>query len=176
MDETPAAVYQARLMERLQRAGGELTLQEAFAEVDRMERLGLFLAMLELVRLRRISVSQEELLAEIRGMYREFTDNGGGTSVNLQGIRFDTKDGGVLPLDKYLAATLELRGGPERIGELASGRGLSPKYLSALWQALNATNANFLLDPIRARWRAAAPPASLPCGRRCASWRSSGRK
>src|SRR5688572_12461123 len=51
----------------------------------------------------------EELLGEIRGTYREFTDNGGGTSVNLQGIRFDTKDGGVLPLDKYLAATLELR-------------------------------------------------------------------
>src|SRR6266705_7125456 len=47
----------------------------------------------------------EELLAEIRGTYREFTDNGGGTSVNLQGIRFDTKDGGVLPLDKYLAET-----------------------------------------------------------------------
>src|SRR5437667_11514095 len=51
----------------------------------------------------------EELLAAIRATYREFTDNGGGTSVNLQGIRFDTKDGGVLPLDKYLAATLEMR-------------------------------------------------------------------
>jgi hypothetical protein len=50
----------------------------------------------------------EELLAEIRAAYREFTDIGGGTSVNLQGIRFDTKDGGVLPLDKYLAATLDL--------------------------------------------------------------------
>src|ERR1043165_2901020 len=49
----------------------------------------------------------EELLAEIRATYREFTDNGGGTSVNLQGIRFDTKDGGGLPLDQYLAATLE---------------------------------------------------------------------
>ena len=53
----------------------------------------------------------EELLAEIRATYREFTDNGGGTSVNLQGIRFDTKDGGVLPLDKYLAAALEVAAG-----------------------------------------------------------------
>ncbi len=53
----------------------------------------------------------EELLAEIRRTYRQFTDNGGGTSVNLQGIRFDTKDGGVLPLDKYLAATLEVAAG-----------------------------------------------------------------
>jgi hypothetical protein len=31
----------------------------------------------------------EELLTDIRGVYREFTDQGGGTSVNLQGIRFD---------------------------------------------------------------------------------------
>ena len=69
----------------------------------------------------------EELLAEIRGVYREFSDNGGGTSVNLQGIRFDTKDGGVLPLDKYLAATLELNGAPERLHTLAIERGLSPK-------------------------------------------------
>src|SRR5438876_7886481 len=53
----------------------------------------------------------EELLAEIRATYREFTDNGGGTSVNLQGIRFDTKDGGVLPLDKYLEVTLEVAAG-----------------------------------------------------------------
>src|SRR6266567_589817 len=69
----------------------------------------------------------EELLAEIRAKYREFTDNGGGTSVNLQGIRFDTKDGGVLPLDKYLAATLEmhalgLRGQAERDPALAGAR------------------------------------------------------
>src|SRR5207249_11772332 len=53
----------------------------------------------------------EELLAEIRATYREFTDNGGGTSVNLQGIRFETKDGGVLPLDKYLEVTLEVAAG-----------------------------------------------------------------
>src|SRR5437899_10601878 len=51
----------------------------------------------------------EALLAEIRATYRQFTDNGGGTLVNLQGIRFDTKDGGVLPLDKYLAVLLEER-------------------------------------------------------------------
>src|SRR6266516_332640 len=69
----------------------------------------------------------EELLAEIRGMYREFTDNGGGTSVNLQGIRFDTKDGGVLPLDKYLAATLEVAAGVSPAvepGILPGGKGV----------------------------------------------------
>src|SRR6059036_2877140 len=110
----------------------------------------------------------EELLAEIRGMYREFTDNGGGTAVNLQGIRFDTKDGGVLPLDKYLAATLDLQAlglrgqakrdpaldGPRNddseskapsslrfagaLQKLAAERSLSPKYLSTLWNTLNS--------------------------------------
>src|SRR6266545_333253 len=106
----------------------------------------------------------EELLAEIRGTYRQFTDNGGGTSVNLQGIRFDTKDGGVLPLDKYLAATLELssrRGDeaeaaskpanpPPHVGgyeKLARERGLSPKYLRALLELLSSTRPSLLLDP-----------------------------
>lgn len=112
----------------------------------------------------------EELLAELRGVYREFTDNGGGTSVNLQGIRFDTKDGGVLPLDKYLAATLELRGPPDRLDELAGERGLSSKYLATLWQALNATNANFLLDPIRARWRAAKVEDAAALAQEISRW------
>ena len=126
----------------------------------------------------------EELLAEIRGVYREFTDNGGGTSVNLQGIRFDTKDGGVLPLDKYLATTLELRGllprparndrdkgrSEEPIHRLASERGLSPKYLTTLWIALNSTNTSFLLDPVRARWRAAKPGDAPALAREISQW------
>ena len=40
----------------------------------------------------------EERLAAIRQFYGRYTQNGGGTSVNLQGIQFDTRDGGVLPL------------------------------------------------------------------------------
>src|SRR5262249_3498369 len=51
----------------------------------------------------------EEKLAAIRAFYAQFTEPGGGSSVNLQGIKFDTKDGGVLPLEQYLRATLELR-------------------------------------------------------------------
>jgi hypothetical protein len=97
----------------------------------------------------------EELLAEIRGMYREFTDNGGGTSVNLQGIRFETKDGGVLPLDKYLAVLLKERGEAGRPSVVPAG--LSAKYLKTLRATLNDRQPNFLLDPIRARWRAATP-------------------
>ena len=51
----------------------------------------------------------EERLAAIRAFYARFTEKGAGSSVNLQGIKFDTKDGGVLPLEKYLEATLEIR-------------------------------------------------------------------
>jgi segregation and condensation protein A len=65
LDDTPAAVYQADLLERLGQAGGRLALQEAFEERERAQRLGLFLAMLELVRLRRIVVRQEDLLCDI---------------------------------------------------------------------------------------------------------------
>jgi segregation and condensation protein A len=66
LDETPAAAYQAQLLERLEAApGGRLALQALFAGRDRVHRLGLFLAMLELVRLRRVTVTQEDLLAEI---------------------------------------------------------------------------------------------------------------
>ena len=38
-------------------------------------------------------------LAKIREFYREFTDSRGGDKVNLQGIVFDTNDGGRLPLE-----------------------------------------------------------------------------
>jgi len=66
MDDTPAALYQADMLDRLGRAdGGRLTLQETFQGCARPQRLGLFLATLELVRLRRIDVRQQDLLAEI---------------------------------------------------------------------------------------------------------------
>ncbi len=157
----------------------------------------------------------EELLAEIRGTYRQFTDNGGGTSVNLQGIRFDTKDGGVLPLDKYLAATLEVAAGVspavepgilpggksvdgsnraatssarsggkvppstaggtpaatvQRLNAFAAERGLSPKYLSTLWNTLNSTEPSLLLDPIRARWRSAKPGDAADLAKEISQW------
>jgi len=51
----------------------------------------------------------EELLTEIRRLYRSYTDSQGGDKVNLQGIVFDTNEGGRLPVEKYLKATLEFR-------------------------------------------------------------------
>ncbi|HMJ91241.1 MAG TPA: DUF1587 domain-containing protein, partial [Candidatus Acidoferrum sp.] len=110
----------------------------------------------------------EELLAEIRGTYREFTDKGGGTSVNLQGIRFDTKDGGVLPLDKYLAALLEERVGGRKASSATNG--LSGKYLKTLRERLISRQPNLLLDPIRARWRSAKPEDAAALAKEISQW------
>lgn len=101
----------------------------------------------------------EEILAEIRGFYRQFTDSRGGDKVNLQGIVFETNEGGRLPLEKYLLATLELSDAVENGGKtveaVARAQGLSPKYLGMLMNALNRTEPSLLLDPVRARWRTA---------------------
>ena len=110
----------------------------------------------------------EELLAEIRGTYREFTDKGGGMSVNLQGIRFDTKDGGVLPLDKYLAALLEERTGGRKSSSATNG--LSAKYLKTLRETLDSKQPNFLLDPIRARWRSAKSGDTSALAKEISQW------
>src|SRR5688572_1799867 len=107
----------------------------------------------------------EELLAEIRSTYRQFTDNGGGISVNLQGIRFDTKDGGVIPLDKYLAALLN-----ERESKAVSAGDLSPRYLATLREVLNSKEPNLLLDPIRARWSSAKPDDATALAREISQW------
>ena len=94
-------------------------------------------------------------------LYAQFTEPGGGTSVDLQGIKFDTKDGGVLPLEKYLSALLEERA--NRGKPTPASRSLSPKYLNTLRAALNGTQPSILLDPIRARWRAARRPSLHSC-------------
>ena len=83
----------------------------------------------------------DQLAARIQAFYRQFTTDGGGQAVNLQGIRFDTNQGGVLPLQKYLAATLEerdaLSSGGKNVEQVATERGLNAKYLRTLWAALN---------------------------------------
>jgi hypothetical protein len=103
----------------------------------------------------------EERLAAIRAFYARFTENGGGTAVNLQGIKFDTKDGGLLPLEPYLEATITerdlIKTGRKSPAVVAGDRGLNAKYLGTLWTALNGTNPSVLLDPIRAQWGSAKP-------------------
>jgi hypothetical protein len=101
----------------------------------------------------------EERLAAIRQFYGRFSVNGGGSAVNLQGIKFDTKDGGVLPLKKYLELTLAerdaLKSKKKSVVEIARQSGLNAKYLGTLWVVLSDTKPSLVLDPIRAKWRTA---------------------
>lgn len=60
IDDTPVALHQADLIDRLERRGGEpMNLLDVFAGCDAPARVGLFLAALELVRQRRLDVQQE---------------------------------------------------------------------------------------------------------------------
>ena len=66
MDDTPIALHQEDLLDRLTRAReGRLTLQETFEGHSRGQRIGLFLATLELVRLHRVTVLQDDIDSEI---------------------------------------------------------------------------------------------------------------
>ena len=103
----------------------------------------------------------DQTLADIRSFYARFTKNGGGSAVNLQGIKFDTKDGGVLPLDTYLEATLvereSIKTNRKSIADVARERNLNAKYLGLLWDSLNNKTPSVLLDQIREGWNAAKP-------------------
>ncbi len=112
----------------------------------------------------------DELLAEIQAFYREFTEDGGGSAVNLQGIKFDTNQGGRLPLERYLSAALATRdaleAGQTSLEKVAAERRLNAKYLTRLWQELappteQAPAASLLLGAVRERWRTASA-AELP--------------
>ncbi len=115
-----------------------------------------------------------ELLAEIRGFYREFSDSRGSEQVNLQGIVFNTNDGGRLPLEQYLAATLAERSalatGARTIADLAKDRNLNAKYLGTLWKSLTSTEPSLLLDVIRSRWRTAKASEAAALTSEIAVW------
>ncbi|MCL4204943.1 MAG: DUF1592 domain-containing protein [Pirellulaceae bacterium] len=105
----------------------------------------------------------DQCLARIQSFYRRFTADGGGTAVNLQGIRFETNQGGLLPVGEYLAATLAHRdallSGRGTIEQVAAECGLNARYLALLWKALTRDDASrsILLDAFRERWRGAGP-------------------
>jgi hypothetical protein len=109
----------------------------------------------------------EEILAKIRALYAEYTDGHGGSKVNLQGILTETNTGGRLPVERYVAAALAerkaLRSGSKNVAGVAGERGLSPRYLGALWAMLESSEPSSSLDEIRGLWRAtdADDPAAV---------------
>jgi len=116
----------------------------------------------------------DETMTQIREFYRQFTDPSGGTQVNLQGIISETNQGGRLPLEKYLAATLaereSLANGGETIGGVARKHGLNAKYLSLLWNRLTASEPSLVLDGLRKRWRTANPEDAAALATEVAAW------
>ena len=63
-DDTPIALHAADVQDRLKREGS-LTFVDVFAGRTRAEMIGLFLALLELIRQRRVRVEQEGLFGKI---------------------------------------------------------------------------------------------------------------
>lgn len=122
----------------------------------------------------------QDTLAEIREFYRRYTDPRGGDKVNLQGVVFDTNQGGRLPLEKYLAALLTNRDGindgTKPIIAVALEHGLSPKYLSLLWTKLNGPSddgASLLLNDLRQHWKQAKPADAPALAAEVARWQQS---
>src|SRR4029077_15350827 len=99
----------------------------------------------------------DEAVSRIRRFYQAFTDPGGSTQVNLQGLVWETNEGGRLPLEKYLHATLRereaLKAKRKTIEEGAREHRLNARYLGTLWHRLTGQEPSLLLDGLRARWR-----------------------
>jgi hypothetical protein len=115
-----------------------------------------------------------ETLERIRNFYARFTDSGGGTQVNLQGIVFGTNDGGRLPLEKYLAATIRhrdaLASGVKSVPDVARAERLNAKYLGILWATLSASGPSPILDGLRTRWRKARAEEAPALAGEIARW------
>jgi len=58
-DDTPVSLHAADIQDRLERENGSLTLDEIFAGRSRAEMIGLFLALLELIRQKRVRAEQD---------------------------------------------------------------------------------------------------------------------
>src|SRR5579863_8772728 len=118
----------------------------------------------------------DDTLAKIRDFYRQFTDTSGGTRVNLQGIISDTNQGGRLPLERYITATLvereQLTAGTTTIEAAAKKHGLNAKYLGILWNKLNSSGPSLVIDRLRARWRQAKPENAAALAADITAWQN----
>ncbi len=117
-----------------------------------------------------------EILARIRETYRQQTNPQSEASVNLQGIVFNTNEGGRLPLEKYLAATLaerdSLAAGTKTAQAVAGERGLNAKYLAGLWNVLTGNEPSLVLDALRVRWQHAQPGDAASLAADIAQWQN----
>jgi len=71
IDDTPIALHAADIVDSLERAGGQQPFEEIFAGRRKPEMIGLFLALLELIRQRRVGAVQERPCSTIMLALRE---------------------------------------------------------------------------------------------------------
>lgn len=65
IDDTPIALHEEDIVDSIEHAGGSQRFEEIFAGRSKSEMIGLFLALLELIRQRRIRVSQDSAFGTI---------------------------------------------------------------------------------------------------------------
>ncbi|MEE9293862.1 MAG: segregation/condensation protein A [Phycisphaerae bacterium] len=65
IDDTPMALHAADIVDSLERADGSQTFEVIFTGRTRVEMIGLFLALLELIRQRRIRITQDQQFGPI---------------------------------------------------------------------------------------------------------------
>lgn len=64
-DDTPIALHQEDLLDRLAQGDGRVVLRNLFDGRTRMEQIGLFLATLELAKQRRVIIEQDDALGDV---------------------------------------------------------------------------------------------------------------
>jgi segregation and condensation protein A len=64
-DDTPVSLHAADIQDRLEREGGSLRFEQIFEGRTKAEMIGLFLALLELIRQDRVRIEQEDIFAPI---------------------------------------------------------------------------------------------------------------
>ena len=112
-----------------------------------------------------------ERLERIKTLYSKYSDNRGAEAVNLQGVAFNTNQGGRLPFDRYLQSLLrhwpKVLSGELDYESVAHGEGLSPKYLKTLADVLqtntapeNAKSQSPLINELARQWQAAVEKQS----------------
>lgn len=125
-DDTPIALHAADLMDRLGRQGS-LTFREAFeGGAQRGEIVGLFLALLELIRQKQVVVQQEKVFGEIYLFPR--TDTGGSQDTRGEDV--------MIAFDEKFAVEPETDAPPHRsVGLIAAAGATLDRLDSALENA-----------------------------------------
>ncbi|MFO1062656.1 MAG: DUF1592 domain-containing protein [Pirellulales bacterium] len=103
----------------------------------------------------------DDLMLRIRELYAKYTDQHGATRVNLQGLVWDTNQGGRLPVAPYIKALVEhrdaLKSGSLSTDALAAEQKLNAKYLGILRQSLESPTRSIILASLADRIEKARP-------------------